>query len=85
MVYFADLPYACSLNELSAAEMRRRREGVVRPLGGDSLRRIYRYADVLHREVIGRVADERASMGGVPIVGYGDAASCRYDVSCHPP
>lgn len=79
-MYYVNRMYAYDLNVFSAAEMRRRRGGVVRPLGGDSVLHIYHYADVLHYEAIDRVADEYISMSGIPMGDYDNVPACRYEV-----
>jgi hypothetical protein len=72
--------HARSLIEFIGRRMRQRRGDIVRLLGADSVRRIYRYADALHCEVIDQVADEYISMSGIPMEDYDNVAACRYEV-----
>lgn len=72
MIKFNDLFYTCSLIEFIGRQQRQERSFVVRQIGKDTLTRIYKYADVFHCELIGKVypvhKDENADLlliGGV--------------------
>ena len=53
--------YTCSLIEFIGREQKRKRSEVVRWMGYDKLRRIYRFADVFHCEPIAKTADDLIS------------------------
>lgn len=75
-----DLFYVCSLIEYIGRERKLRRADVVRGLGVDTLRRIYRYADTFHCEQIAKVADDFISMRFLPTGDFDNVGSCRYAV-----
>ena len=54
----SDLFYTCSLIEYIGRKQKQRRETVVKLLGQETIRRIYRYADVFHCEPIAKTADD---------------------------
>ena len=49
-------------------------------LGEKTLRRIYKYADVLHCEPIEKTADEFISSCDIPVGSFDNEAKCKYDV-----
>lgn len=57
-----------------------RRSDVARQLGDANLRRIYRYADVLHGDSIDRVADEYCDAAHIGEGAFDNVAACRYEV-----
>ena len=75
-----DLFYVCSLIEYIGRERKMRRADVVKGLGVDTLRRIYRYADTFHCEQIAKVADDFITMRSLPTGDFDNVASCRYAV-----
>ena len=50
--------YTCSLIEYIGRTTKQRRSVVVKCLGADTIKRIYKYADVFHCDPIEKVADE---------------------------
>ena len=75
-----DLFYVCSLIEYIGRERKLRRADVVKGLGVDTLRRIYRYADTFHCEQIAKVADDFITMRSLPTGDFDNVGSCRYAV-----
>ena len=75
-----DIFYVCSLIEYIGRERKLRRADVVKGLGADTLRRIYRYADTFHCEQIAKVADDFITMRSLPTGDFDNVASCRYAV-----
>ena len=75
-----DLFYVCSLIEYIGRERKLRRADVVKGLGVDVLRRIYRYADTFHCEQIAKVADDFITMRSLPTGDFDNVGSCRYAV-----
>ena len=75
-----DLFYVCSLIEYIGRERKLRRADVVKGLGVDTLRRIYRYADMFHCEQIAKVADDFITMRSLPTGDFDNVGSCRYAV-----
>lgn len=53
---------------------------MVNSLGKEHLKRIYKYADVLHCEPIAKTADVYISMCGIPEGDYDNVKKCRYEV-----
>lgn len=70
--------YTCSLIEYIGRDKKLRRDEVVDALGEDTVRRIYRYADVLHCEPIAKIADEFIRMAGIREGRYDNVAACKY-------
>ncbi|MBQ9118608.1 MAG: hypothetical protein IJY09_00945 [Lachnospiraceae bacterium] len=68
------------LFEFIGREQKRKRGEVTETLGAQTLRRIYRYADVLHCEPIAKVADEYINMCGIETGGFDNVAKCKYEV-----
>lgn len=75
-----DLMYTCSLIEFIGRRQKLSRADVVKALGIKNISRIYKYADVLHCELIERVADEYINIAGVGIGDYDNVKKCKYEV-----
>ena len=60
--------------------MKQRRSVVVKLLGVDTIKRIYKYADVFHCDPIEKVADEFINLSNIPIDSFDNVAKCRYEV-----
>lgn len=78
--YDNDLFYTCSLIEFIGRKKHLKRAEVVKQLGTDAVRRIYKYADVLHCEPIERVADEYAEICNIGCGDFDNVSRCKYDV-----
>ena len=76
----SNLFFLCSLIEFIGRQQRQKRETVVFALGEKTLRRIYKYADVLHCEPIEKTADEFISSCGIQVGSFDNEAKCKYDV-----
>ena len=74
------LMYTCSLIEYIGRQQKLSRSDVVKALGKDLIKRIYKYADVLHCEPIERVADEYIQIANIGTGDFDNVAKCRYDV-----
>ena len=74
-----DLFFTCSLIEYIGRQQKQKRGDVVRMMGEKIIKRIYKYADVLHCEPIAKVADEFISMCNIPEGKYDNVAKCRYE------
>lgn len=72
--------YTCSLIEYIGRIMKQRRSVVVKLLGIDAIKRIYKYADVFHCEPIEKVADEFIHLSTIPMDSFDNVAKCRYEV-----
>lgn len=72
--------YMCSLVEFIGRERKLRRSEVVVALGRETLRRIYRYADIFHCEPIEKVAADFIGLCEIPFGSFDNVASCRYAV-----
>lgn len=72
--------FTCSLIEYIGREKKRCRKEVVLELGEVMLRRIYKYADVLHCEPIAKTADEYSSMIKLEEGTFDNVKKCRYEV-----
>lgn len=53
---------------------------MVKYLGKDTVRRIYKYADVFHCEPIEKIADEFINRCNIPVDSFDNVAMCRYEV-----
>lgn len=60
--------------------MKQRRSVVVKLLGIDAIKRIYKYADVFHCDPIEKVADEFIHLSTIPMDSFDNVAKCRYEV-----
>lgn len=72
--------YTCSLIELIGRMRKLKRSEVVRALGENTIRRIYRYADVFHCEPIEKTADDFITNLNLPEGSFDNVAACRYQV-----
>lgn len=72
--------FECSLIELIGRKQKLRRGEVTAHIGEATLRRIYRYADVLHCEPIEKNAEEYIEMCQIPTGDYDNVESCQYEV-----
>ena len=72
--------YTCSLIEYIGRIMKQRRSVVVKLLGVDTIKRIYKYADVFHCDPIEKVADEFIHLSIIPLDSFDNVAKCRYEV-----
>ncbi len=72
--------YVCSLIEFIGRKQRQRRADVAALLGERTLRHIYDYSDVLHCELIERVADEFITSSGIPVGDFDNESACEYEV-----
>lgn len=72
--------YTCSLIELIGRVRKLKRSEVVRALGENTIRRIYRYADVFHCEPIEKTADDFITNLNLPEGSFDNVAACRYQV-----
>lgn len=80
MIEYNDLFYVCSLIEFIGRERKLRRSEVVAGLGEETLRRIYRHADVFHCEPIAKVAADFIELRSLPEGDFDNVAACRYAV-----
>ncbi len=80
MKHNSDLFFTCSLIEFIGRQQRLRRCQVVDALGETALRRIYKYADVLHCEPIAKTADEFITLYSIPTGDFDNVARCKYEV-----
>lgn len=76
----SDLFFTCSLIEYIGRQCKLRRSDVVEKLGKQNLKRIYKYADVLHCEPIAKTADEYIQMLQIETGSYDNVKTCRYEV-----
>lgn len=53
---------------------------MVKYLGKDTVRRIYKYADVFHCEPIEKIADEFINRCNILVDSFDNVAMCRYEV-----
>lgn len=72
--------FTCSLIEYIGRIQKRKRGEVVTAIGDDTLRRIYKYSDVLHCEPIMKTADEFIRMREILPGDFDNVAACRYEV-----
>ncbi len=75
-----DLFFTCSLIEYIGRERKLERGEVVKHIGSDCLKRIYKYASTLHCEPMEKVADDYIEMCHIPQGTYDNVAKCKYDV-----
>ena len=76
----SDLFYTCSLIEYIGRKQKQRRETVVKLLGQETIRRIYRYADVFHCEPIAKTADDFIHICNIPIGAYDNLEKAKYEI-----
>lgn len=72
--------FTCSLIEYIGRKQKQRRSAVVKYMGRDTIKRIYKYADVFHCEPIEKTADEFITRCNIPADSFDNVARCRYDV-----
>ena len=72
--------YTCSLIEYIGREQKQKRDNVVKLLGREIIKRIYRYADVFHCEPIEKTADDFINMCSIPVGVYNNVERARYEV-----
>ena len=76
----SDLFYICSLIEYIGRKQKQRREAVVKLLGRETIRRIYRYADVFHCEPIEKTADDFIHVCNIPVGNYDNLEKAKYEI-----
>ena len=72
--------FTCSLIEYIGRQQKQRRSVVVKYMGRDTVKRIYKYADVFHCEPIEKTADEFIVRCNIPVDSFDNVAKCRYEV-----
>lgn len=72
--------FTCSLIEYIGRKQKQRRSVVVKYLGRDTVKRIYKYADVFHCEPIQKTADEFIVRCNIPVDSFDNVEKCRYEV-----
>lgn len=72
--------FTCSLIEYIGRQQKQRRSVVVKYLGKDTVRRIYKYADIFHCEPIEKIADEFINRCNIPVDSFDNVVMCRYEV-----
>ena len=72
--------YTCSLIEYIGRKQKQRRETVVKLLGQETIRRIYRYADVFHCEPIAKTADDFIHICNIPVGAYDNLEKAKYEI-----
>lgn len=76
----SNLFFICSLIEYIGRQQKQRRSVVVKYMGRDVIKRIYKYADVFHCEPIEKTADEFITRCNIPEGSFDNVAKCRYEV-----
>ena len=76
----SDLFYTCSLIEYIGRKQKQKRETVVKLLGRETIRRIYRYADVFHCEPIAKTADDFIHICNIPVGAYDNLEKAKYEI-----
>ena len=76
----SDLFYTCSLIEYIGRKQKQRRETVVKLLGRETIRRIYRYADDFHCEPIAKTADDFIHICNIPVGAYDNLEKAKYEI-----
>ena len=76
----SDLFYTCSLIEYIGRKQKQKRETVVKLLGRETIRRIYRYADVFHCEPIAKTADDFLHICNIPVGAYDNLEKAKYEI-----
>ena len=72
--------FTCSLIEYIGRQQKQRRSTIVKYMGRDTIKRIYKYADVLHCEPIEKTANEFITRCNIPTDSFDNVAKCKYDV-----
>ena len=76
----SNLFYTCSLIEFIGRKRKQKRKDVVHFLGKETIKRIYRYADIFHCEPIEKTADDFIQMCGITVGDYDNVDKARYAV-----
>ena len=76
----SDLFYTCSLIEYIGRKQKQKRATVVKLLGRETIRRIYRYADVFHCEPIAKTADDFIHICNIPVGAYDNLEKAKYEI-----
>ena len=76
----SDLFYTCSLIEYIGRKQKQKRDTVVKLLGRETIRRIYRYADVFHCEPIAKTADDFIHICNIPVGAYDNLEKAKYEI-----
>ena len=76
----SDLFYTCILIEYIGRKQKQKRETVVKLLGRETIRRIYRYADVFHCEPIAKTADDFIHICNIPVGAYDNLEKAKYEI-----
>ncbi|MCM1188738.1 MAG: hypothetical protein NC541_05535 [bacterium] len=74
----SNLFFTCSLIEFIGRRQKLERATVVSELGEKTIRRIYKYADVLHCEPIEKTAVEFITSHCIPVGEYDNVGKCKY-------
>lgn len=72
--------FTCGLIEYIGRKQKQRRSVVVKYMGRDTIKRIYKYADIFHCEPIEKTADEFIIRCNIPVDSFDNIAKCRYKV-----
>lgn len=72
--------YVCSLIEYVGRLAKLKRSELVRQLGVEKIKRLYKDAEVLHCEPIEKIADEVITNFDIKAGAFDNIASCRYTV-----
>lgn len=72
--------YTCSLIEFIGRRQKQKRSDLVALMGLDTIRRVYRYADVFHCEPIEKTAEDFIELCKIPEGDFDNVAVCRYTV-----
>ncbi len=76
----SDLFYTCSLIEYIGRRQKQKRKDIVKLLGRETIKRIYRYADVFHCEPIEKTADDFINICNIPVGTYDNIEKAKYEV-----
>ncbi len=76
----SDLFYTCSLIEYIGRRQKQKRKDVVKLLGRETIKRIYRYANVFHCEPIEKTADDFINICNIPVGTYDNIEKAKYEV-----
>ena len=72
--------YVCSLLEYIGRFCKLERSKLVKKLGKENIKRLYKDSDILHCEPIEKIADEVVSIYKIGHVSFDNVADCRYEV-----
>lgn len=72
--------YVCSLLEYLGRLCKLERSALVKQIGKDNIKRLYKDADVLHCEPIEKIADEVVSIYNLKSGTFDNVSRCQYDV-----